>query len=139
MRNGRSLVGIAAVFAFALSVPTMVHAQGIAQRVAALEAAVATLQTQLGVSGYEVLSFGFDVVAGNTGVLEQACPGDKKPTGGGFYFPYSNLIVGPDVTVIESSPRVTVPNTNGWRVVANNRTGITQRMEVWVVCANASD
>ena len=120
MRNGRSLalVGIAAVLGFALSVPTMVYAQ---------------------VSGYEVLSFGFDVVAGNTVVLEQACPGDKKPTGGGFHFPASNLIAGPDVIVIESSPRVTVPDTSGWRVVANNRTNITQRMEVWVVCADASE
>jgi hypothetical protein len=85
-------------------------------------------------SGYEVLSFGFDVAPGSTGVLEVACPAGKVPTGGGFHFPTSNSIAGPDVVVIESSPRVTTPGTTGWRVVANNRTATTQRMEVWVVC-----
>jgi hypothetical protein len=85
-------------------------------------------------SGYEVLSFGFDVAPGSTGVLEVACPAGKVPTGGGFHFPTSNSIAGPDVVVIESSPRVTTPGTTGWRVVANNRTAATQRMEVWVVC-----
>jgi hypothetical protein len=71
-------------------------------------------------------------------VLEQLCPAGKKPTGGGFFFPHSNLIAGGDVIVIESTPRVT-SGPFGWRVVANNRSNVTQRMEVWVVCAKAQE
>ena len=88
-------------------------------------------------SGYTVLSFGLDVVTGNTGVLEQACPAGTNPTGGGFNFPTSGAAI-EFVIGIESSPRVTVPGTTGWRVVANNRTAFTQRMEVWVACAVVS-
>jgi hypothetical protein len=92
-----------------------------------------------GLSGYEILSYGMDVVAGNTGVLERACTSGKKPLGGGFYFPGAAIVSDPgNVHVMESSPRVTTSGTTGWRVVAWNRTQSTQRMEVWVICGNAS-
>ena len=98
----------------------------------------AATTTGSAVTGYEVLSYGMDVAAGNTGVIERACTSGKQPLGGGFYFPTANQISGPDVAVIESSPRTTASGTTGWRVVANNRTSSTQRMEVWVICATAS-
>jgi hypothetical protein len=92
-----------------------------------------------GLSGYEILSTGMDVVAGNTGVLERPCSPGKKPLGGGFYFPGGAIVSDPgNIHVMESSPRVTTSGATGWRVVAWNRTQSTQRMEAWVICGNAS-
>jgi hypothetical protein len=85
-------------------------------------------------SGYEVKTFGFDVVTGNTGVVEVLCSPGKRVLGGGFHISGGVPIDGPDVYVYESSPRVT-SGTEGWRLEAMNRTGGTRRFDVYVICA----
>src|SRR4030095_15652840 len=85
-------------------------------------------------STYEIRSDGFDVVSGNLGVVEVLCPAGKRALGGGHKVGGGAGIVGPDVAVYESSPRVT-SGTDGWRVEAVNRTADTRRIEAWVVCA----
>ena len=124
----------ALVAAVGLSVPLRLTIQSAASQQPRLR----TNSTTGGLTGYEVLNYGMDVVAGNTGVMERACTAGKQPLGGGFYFPNSNQISGGDVVVIESSPRVTATGTTGWRVVANNRSSSTQRMEVYVICGYAA-
>jgi hypothetical protein len=85
-------------------------------------------------SSYEIVTYGFDVVPGNTGVLEALCPAGKRALGGGFQIGGGVMIDGPDVAVYESSPRVT-SGDSGWRLVAVNRTADTRRFDVWVTCA----
>lgn len=84
--------------------------------------------------GYEIKSFGSDVVGGNTGVVEVLCSPGNRALGGGFQIGGGALITGPDVAVYESSPRVT-SGTDGWRLVAVNRGTDTRRFDVWVICA----
>jgi hypothetical protein len=85
-------------------------------------------------STYEIRSTGLDVVSGNLGVVEVLCPAGKRALGGGHKVGGGPGIVGPDVPLYESSPRVT-SGTDGWRVEAMNRTADTRRIEAWVVCA----
>ena len=85
-------------------------------------------------STYEIRSDGLDVVSGNLGVVEVLCPAGKRALGGGHKIGGGAGIVGPDVPVYESTPRVT-SGTDGWRVEAVNRTSETRRIEAWVVCA----
>ena len=86
------------------------------------------------VSGYEVKSFGIDVVGGQQGVVEVLCSPGNRALGGGFQIGGPILIDGPDVAVYESSPRVT-SGTDGWRLNAANRGTETRRFDVWVICA----
>ncbi len=85
-------------------------------------------------STYEIRSDGLDVASGNLGVVEVLCPAGKRALGGGHKIGGGAGIVGPDVPVYESTPRVT-SGTDGWRVEAMNRTTETRRIEAWVVCA----
>lgn len=85
-------------------------------------------------SGYEIKSFGFDVAPDNQGIVEVLCPVGKRALGGGHKIGGGAGIVGPDVPVYESTPRVT-SGTDGWRVEAMNRTTDTRRIEAWVICA----
>lgn len=95
--------------------------------------------TSPAISGYEVLSHGSDVAAGNSGVVERACTTGKRPLGGGFWFPGGSIVDDPgNIHVKESSPRTTAAGTTGWRVEVWNRTKSTQRIEVWVICATVS-
>jgi hypothetical protein len=88
-------------------------------------------------STHEIVVFGFDVVSGNTGVVEALCPTGKKVLGGGFQIGGGILIEGADVAVYESSPRVTSGDVGatGWRLVAANRTADTRRFDVYAICA----
>ena len=87
-------------------------------------------------SAYEMVTFGIDVVSGNTGVVEVECPSPKKAMGGGFWIEGPILIEGADVAVYESSPRVTSGgNSSGWRLAAANRTAETRRFNVYALCA----
>ena len=88
-------------------------------------------------SAYEMVTFGIDVVSGNTGVVEVQCPSPKKATGGGFFIEGGILIEGADVAVYESSPRVTTGGNgaSGWRLAAANRTAETRRFNVYALCA----
>ena len=86
-------------------------------------------------STYELVKgVGIDVGAGVTGVTEVLCPSGKKPLGGGFQIGGSVPGSGPDVAVYESSPRVT-GGTEGWRLVAQNRTADERHFDIWVICA----
>lgn len=85
-------------------------------------------------STYEIRSDGLDVASGNLGVVEVLCPAGKRALGGGHKIGGGAGIVGPDVPVYESTPRVT-SGTDGWRVEAVNRTTDTRRIEAWVICA----
>ena len=88
-------------------------------------------------SSHEIVVFGFDVVSGNTGIVEALCPSGKKVLGGGFQIGGGVMIEGADVAVYESSPRVTTGGTGatGWRLVAANRTADTRRFDVYAICA----
>ena len=88
-------------------------------------------------SSHEIVVFGFDVVSGNTGIVEALCPSGKKVLGGGFQIGGGVMIEGADVAVYESSPRVTSGGTGatGWRLVAANRTADTRRFDVYAICA----
>jgi hypothetical protein len=97
-------------------------------------AALAASAGKPSTSTYEIRSDGFDVASGNLGVVEVLCPAGKRALGGGHKVGGGAGIVGPDVPVYESSPRVT-SGTDGWRIEAVNRTAETRRIEAWVVCA----
>ena len=86
-------------------------------------------------SGYELVKgVGIDVATGNTGVTEVYCSAGKRALGGGFQIGGSVPGSGPDVAVYESSPRVT-GGTEGWRLVAQNRTADERHFDIWVICA----
>ena len=88
-------------------------------------------------SAYEMVQHLSDVVTGNTGVVEVLCPSPKKATGGGFWIEGPIFILGADIAVYESSPRVTSGGNgaSGWRLVAANRTADTRRFNVYALCA----
>lgn len=85
-------------------------------------------------SGYEIQSFGIDVVSGNQGVVEVLCPSGKRALGGGFKIGGGPQIGDADVAIYESTPRVT-SGTDGWRIESMNRSSITRTVEAWVICA----
>jgi len=84
--------------------------------------------------GYEIKTFGIEVVGGNSGTVEVLCSPGNRALGGGFQIGGGILAAGPDVAVYESSPRVT-SGSDGWRLVAANRGTDTRQFDVWVICA----
>jgi hypothetical protein len=85
-------------------------------------------------TGYEIKTFGIEVVGGNSGTVEVLCSAGNRALGGGFQIGGGILAAGPDVAVYESSPRVT-SGTDGWRLVAMNRGTDARQFDVWVICA----
>ena len=85
--------------------------------------------------GYEMNTYGMDVVGGNVAVAEALCGAGKKVMGGGYKIGPSISSTGPDPIVYESSPRAT-SGPAGWRIEAANRGTTTRHFDVWVICAN---
>ena len=86
-------------------------------------------------SSYEVKTASLDVGDAFEGSIEVLCTPGKRALGGGFQIVGGVPINGPDVYVYESSPRVTTPGAEGWRLDAMNRTGASRRFDVYVICA----